>query len=314
MKLLIVNFHYFREETYESGIYPVNRAALTKQVDELAKHYSFITQNELAGYISEENYPNKNYCLITIDDGLKEQMATFEFLKQKGIPSILYVPTDAIQNRKVLNVHKLHYVRTQMTDEDLYGLLNEKYQISSTAFDMAALANQYRYDGETARKVKYFLNFVLNETQKEEATDFFFSRLITDETAFANQLYMSESDLKLLANDGALGSHGCVHIPLATKTFEEAKADIQQSLQYLEGVTGKPVQSFSYPYGGKDAVNTSLASAFDGTNIKFALTMWRGVNSIEQFNNPLFLHRVDTNDAPGGKNNSTEYIPLAANA
>lgn len=314
MRLLIVNFHYFREETYPSGIYPVNRAALNRQVDELAKHYEFISQGELAEAITTKNYPDKDYCLITIDDGLKEQMAAFEFLKEKGIPSILYVPTDAIQNRKVLNVHKLHYVRTQMTDEDLYGLLDEKYNISNVTFDTTALANQYRYDNETARKVKYFLNFVLTEEQKEEATNFFFSRLIPDETAFANQLYMNETDLKTLADAGVLGSHGSAHIPLATKPFEVAKADIQQSLNYLESVTGKPVLSFSYPYGGKDAVNTNLAPAFEGTNVKFALTMWRGVNSIEHLNNPLFLHRVDTNDAPGGKNNSTEYIPLAAKA
>lgn len=314
MRLLIVNFHYFREETYPSGIYPVNRAALNRQVDELAKYYEFISQEELAEAISTKNYPDKDFCLITIDDGLKEQMAAFEFLKEKGIPSILYVPTDAIQNRKVLNVHKLHYVRTQMTDVDLFGLLDEKYNIAGVDFDMAALANQYRYDDDTARKVKYFLNFVLTEEQKEEATNFFFSRLVSNETEFANQLYMNETDLKTLANAGVLGSHGCAHIPLATKPFEVAKADIQKSLNYLESVTGKPVLSFSYPYGGKDAVNTQLVPAFEGTNVKFALTMWRGVNTAENLNNPLFLYRVDTNDAPGGKNNSTEYISLGAKA
>lgn len=314
MRLLIVNFHYFREETYASGIYPVSRAALNRQVDELAKYYEFISQEKLAEAISTKNYPDKDFCLITIDDGLKEQMAAFEFLKQKGIPSILYVPTDAIQNRKVLNVHKLHYVRTQMTDGDLFGLLDEKYNVSNVKFDMAALANQYRYDDDTARKVKYFLNFVLTEEQKEEATNFFFSRLVSSEADFANQLYMNEADLKTLADVGVLGSHGCAHIPLATKPFEVAKTDIQQSINYLESVTGKPVLSFSYPYGGKDAVNSNLTPAFDGTNVKFALTMWRGVNTAENLNNPLFLHRVDTNDAPGGKNNSTEYISLGTKA
>ncbi len=314
MRLLIVNFHYFREETYVSGIYPISRAALNRQVDELAKYYEFISQERLAEAISTKNYPDKNFCLITIDDGLKEQMAAFEFLREKGVPSILYVPTDAIQNRKVLNVHKLHYVRTQMTDGDLFGLLDEKYNVSNVKFDMAALANQYRYDDDTARKVKYFLNFVLTEEQKEEATNFFFSRLVSSEADFANQLYMNEADLKTLADAGVLGSHGCAHIPLATKPFEVAKTDIQQSINYLESVIGKPIVSFSYPYGGKDAVNTQLASAFEGTNVKFALTMWRGVNTAENLNNPLFLHRVDTNDAPGGKNNSTEYISLGAKA
>jgi len=314
MKLLIVNFHYFREETYSSGIYPVSSENLCRQVDELAKHYTFISQNELAEIITTKNYPNKSFCLITFDDGLKEQMAAFELLKEKGIPSVYYVATSAIQNHKVLNVHKLHYLRTRVADEDLYSLLDEKYAIGKVAFDMEALANQYRYDNDTARKVKYFLNFVLDEKQKEEATNLFFTSLVDDEAAFASQLYMNESDLKILAGAGALGSHGYAHIPLATASFETAKADIQQSISYLEDVTGMPVVSFSYPYGGKAAVNASLAPAFEGTNIKFGLTMWRGSNNNEDLNNPLFLRRIDTKDAPGGKDNSVEYIPLTYSA
>ncbi len=307
MELLIVNFHYFREETYPSGIYPVNKAAFTKQLEELGKQYTFISQEELANAVVSKDYPAKKYCLITIDDGLKEQMAAFELLQSKGIPAILFVPTKPIQTQSVLSVHKLHHVRTQMSDEELYDLLEEKFSISRVAFDTAALANQYRYDSEPARKVKYFLNFVLTEHQKEEATDFFFSKLVSNEAEFARQLYMSENDLKTLAQAGALGSHGSAHIPLATRPFLEAQADIQDSLKYLEGLSGKPIVSFSYPYGGQNAVNTSLEPAFEQTNVKFAITMWRGINTVENLNNPLFLHRVDTNDAPGGKNNSSEY-------
>lgn len=308
MKLLAVNFHYFREETYSGGIYPVSKAKLNSQINELAKYYTFISQDELAAIISNKSYSNQNYCVLTIDDGLKEQMEAFNFLREKGIPSILYVPTNPIKNKQVLNVHKLHYVRSKMTDEDLFDILDEKYVISKVNFDDAALANQYRYDGEISRKVKFFLNFILSEERKEEAINYFFSSLVSDEEAFATQLYMSQDNLKTLAHYGALGSHGAAHIPLATKSLKEARTDVDSSLNYLEAITGKPVVSFSYPYGGKNAVNTDLGSVFSNTSIQFAFTMWRGVNSKENLVSPLFLQRVDTNDAPGGKNNSKEYI------
>lgn len=51
MELLIVNFHYFREEMYSSGIYPVSRQRLLYQVEELSKTYAFLSQDELVRII-----------------------------------------------------------------------------------------------------------------------------------------------------------------------------------------------------------------------------------------------------------------------
>ena len=39
----------------------------------------------------------------------------------------------------------------------------------------------------------------------------------------------------------------------------------------------------------------------------FGLTMNRGINENKDFNHPLMLKRVDTNDAPGGKFKSREF-------
>ncbi|MDZ4667974.1 MAG: hypothetical protein SGJ00_08825, partial [bacterium] len=142
MKLLAVNYHYFREEKYDAGIYPLSKKSLQKQIDDLAKEYTFISQSEISKLIQQQNFTSKNYCVITIDDGLKEQMDSFDFLKQLGVPCILYVPTFPIQFKKVLDVHKLHFVRTKMNDQELYDLLDEKYVINSFEFIQEALVNQ----------------------------------------------------------------------------------------------------------------------------------------------------------------------------
>ncbi|HPI53269.1 MAG TPA: polysaccharide deacetylase family protein [Chitinophagaceae bacterium] len=307
MKLLAVNFHYFREETYASGIYPVSKASLIRQIDALAKEYQFVSQSDILRLMQQDKPDDKSYCVITIDDGLKEQMDAYCLLKQHGVPSILYVPSYPIQAQRVLDVHKLHYVRTQMKDADLYELLDTHFQLSTHAFDDAALANQYRYDEPLSRKVKYFLNFVLTDEQKKQAIDLLFDALVRDEAAFARNLYMSEADIRYLSDENALGSHGHRHLPLATLTAQEAQVDILTSLQYFEQLCGKPVPSFSYPYGGKDAVNEQLPNLFQSSSVQFAFTMWRGINVQEIKQQPYLLRRIDTNDAPGGKNNSTEF-------
>ena len=303
MNLLAVNFHYFRETTYASGIYPLSRRALEKQIDAIHRRYKFVSQAELSDWIRRQDFPTGDYCVLTLDDGLKEQMNVFDYLSGSGIPAIFYVATDPIRHQKVLPTHQLHYVRTQLDDAAIFEYLQKNTAISSYPFNEQLLENQYRYDDPLARRVKYFLNFVLTEIDKETLVRQMFRMLVIDEVAFSRALYMDEQDLRNLAKAGALGSHGSAHLPLATLTEAEAARDITASIKYLESVGGSPVISFSYPFGGTAAVSPWLAPLLNLAGIQFAFTMKRGLNTIEQFRDPLFLHRLDTNDAPGGKKN-----------
>ena len=307
MNLLIVNFHYFRETQSNSGIYPVSLAQLSNQISLLSERYKFVSQQDICNWIESGEFPSGDFCLITFDDGLKEQMHAFQYLNNLGVPAIFYIATDPIQYNSVLNVHKLHYVRSEMNDDEIFSLLNEKYNIASYNFDQKKLENQYRYDNDIARKVKFFLNFTLSKSESDDAISSLFKSLISDENAFAKQLYMSEEELIILSKHNALGSHGAAHVPLATKPLESAKSDIKKSIDFLETLTAKPIPSFSYPYGGIEAVNETLAVTFEQTHVKFALTMWRGVNGIENFKNPFFLLRFDTNDIPGGRSKENKY-------
>lgn len=310
MNLLIVNYHYFREESYKAGIYPTTISQLLQQVEALSKSYTFISQQTLIQVLNSKNKPARNYCLLTFDDGLKEQMGAYDFLKQKGIPAVFFVPVLPYQNQQVLDVHKIHYVRTQINDADLFNELDTSFNITAYQFEAMQLENQYRYDDEIGRKVKYFLNFVLKEVEKSEFIEELFIKLVNNTSNFLNKTYMSVDELILLANDGCLGSHGYAHKPLATMTLAEATKDVKDSVNYLATITSTDIQSFSYPYGGQSAVSKELEKSFDGTSIQYALTMWRGLNTDTGLvhSNRFFLKRVDTNDAPGGKFKSTEFV------
>lgn len=302
MKLLIVNYHYFREQQYSSGIYPTSKAALLQQTETLSRDCKFVGQEDVLAWIEQDTYPDGNYCLLTFDDGLREQMDAFELLAGKGIPAVFYVPTHPIQSHTVLNVHQLHHIRTCMDDADIYGWLSKNSGIDTYSFDETALANQYRYDTTVARKVKFYLNFGLSEAEKSTVVRGLFTQIVPDEAAFSRMLYMDASDLRRLSDAGALGSHGSTHQPLALLSPETAAQDIQGSVDYLQATTGRPVLSFSYPFGGQTAVSVTLQPALENAGIQFALTMQRGLNTVAQFQQPYFLRRIDTNDAPGGKN------------
>jgi peptidoglycan/xylan/chitin deacetylase (PgdA/CDA1 family) len=306
MQLLIVNFHYYGNQQYKSGIYPVTPTFFENQLKDIAKEYQFISQTNLVNYFQKQEFPEGKYCLITFDDGLKQQMSAFNWLIENNIPAIFYVPTMPIKEGKVLDVHKLHFIRANIEDNDLIKLLQKEPSYEYTQIDKEIAINQYKYDNALAKEIKYQLNFKWTSEAKDSFINNTFNKLFPNESLFSEELYMSESDIQLLANANMLGSHGHAHIPLAQSNH--AKNDILTSINFLEQLTQKPVLSFSYPYGSKAAVNVSTTEHFIDTNVVFALTMWRGINeSLDLSQQPYLLKRIDTNDAPAGKNNSLTY-------
>lgn len=306
MKLLAVNFHYIREKIYENGIYPRNLKQLSDQLDVLSKYYEFISQNDLINIVKNKNFINKKYCLLTFDDGLKEQMNALELLNQKGIPGVFYVTTNSIRNNKVVNVHKLHHIRSIMSDVDVFKFIDSK--IDSNIIQYPENINElYRYDPLETKKLKYLLNFILDSDTKDILIDELFKQ-IAYEGEFSKELYMSVDDIKKLDKQGYLGTHSDLHLPLATLSDKEISKDIKDSLDFLHNSCEvNKIRSISYPYGGPKAVSQKVADISEQFGFDFGLTMFRGLNEIKDFDSPLLLKRVDTNDAPGGKLNSTEF-------
>jgi len=306
MKLLAVNFHYVRDKVYKNGIYPRSIKQISEQIDELSKFYEFISQDELVEKIKRKEYNKKNYCLLTFDDGLQEQMNALELLNKKGIPAIFYVTTNSIKNNTVVDVHKLHYIRSVMDDTDVYVFIAKNIDTSAIKYPKN-INDLYRYDSLETKKLKYLLNFILEPTVKTQIIDKLLETLIEEHT-LSKKLYMTEEHIKQLDTLGYLGTHSDLHLPLATLTDSAIKQDIKDSVDFLSDVCSNDnIKSISYPYGGPKAVSQNVADISKEFGFIFGLTMFRGINKIDDFENPLMLKRVDTNDAPGGKSNSMEF-------
>ncbi len=298
MKLLVVNYHYFREETYTNGIFPTASKKLMADIDLIYKNnFKFIGQPELIQLLkNNNNYPHQNYCLITWDDGLKEQMLAFDILNKLGIPSMYFVPTKTLSDKIVLDVHKLQLIRTQIDDNQLFDNIQKTYSVSFSDKEIIAMENQYRYDDTLARKIKFFINFKINSIEREQLLSYLFINTFGDENKFSNSFYMNTDDFCKLSAHHALGSHGHSHLPLATLPSSEAVFEIKHSIEILQNITSKTVESFSYPYGGITAVNELVTDYFKTTDIVLGFTMFRGINDFSTEVNPLLLKRIDNND------------------
>lgn len=308
MQLLIVNFHYIRDTKPAWGIYPRTMGEVSEQIAVLGRHFEFVSQQSLVE-LQRTPASETKACLLTFDDGLKEQMEVFEILRTQGIPAMFFVNTGHFKSNDAYDVHKLHHIYSQLRPELISNYLDATHNMGSFPFPATAIKDEWRYDSPLIQKIKYFTNYGISNEQRRSMIDFFFKELAVDPKSFCTNFYMSKSDLKRLAKAEMLGSHTKNHLPLASLGDENALRELADSRRFLHSVTGTAPLFVSYPYGGATAVNARTGQLAQQAGYSFGVTMKRGLNQDEDLQRrPMLLMRVDTNDAPGGKLKSQEYL------
>lgn len=295
MPLLAVNHHYFRESGPRRGIYPISRELLLSEVGQLREHWRMADEEDVLAYCAGELTAHDRICVLTFDDGLKEQMDAIRALTEIDACAICYVPTAPIVDGVMLDVHKLHMIRSARSDDELAVSLDRMFDFSKYAFDDDMLTTQYRYDSPISRRVKYFLNFVLDKERRDRWMSTLFEELFGSEADACEQLYMDADDVRYLATLGLLGTHSHRHLPLATLSEHDATMEIQRSMDILESISGRAVHGISYPYGGKSAVSDRLFDIARQCGLRYGFTMERGINANDT-RHDLFMKRIDTND------------------
>ena len=113
-------------------------------------------------------------------------------------------------------------------------------------------------------------------------------------------LYMTENHLKILAQEGMLGSHTHSHMALGLLAPESIDEELSKTKKYLEQLTKSSIMSVSYPFGNDFACAEPVPELAKKNGYSIGFTMQRGINRGDE--NKLLLKRLDCNDLPGGKN------------
>ena len=301
-----VNFHYIRDsfESKHPGIYGLTSHEFENQLRELSTVAKFVSAEDLKNHIKKGNPLPDRGILITFDDGLQEQYTkALPILNKLNIPAIFFVNTKPISEQKILNVHKIHILRTQIAPEEFWAMIEEKISLYGVSYEADEIAYKarltYRYDTPWQNQIKYLLNFGLDFRLKEEIIDDIFFEIIGSKKAeMCEELYLTKEQMKDLAERGFLGCHSHSHYPIGLLSDEEKKTEIGHSKKMLESITKKEIFTFSFPYGSREACNGG-AKILKENHFVFSFTMERAFN--KNFENPFYISRFDTNDVPGGK-------------
>lgn len=295
--LAVSNYHYLRKNfdyKYPS-IFGLNPKQFEEQLIELSKHGTFISQSELLKFTNKPF--DKNYILITFDDGLSEQFELARpILRRLGIPFVFFINTMNYVEKKVSLVHKIHIVRSEISANDIVAFIGEDFNLTDKEKNLAKV--NYSYDDDISAHLKYFLNFKLTIEKQKRIIDLLFAA-IRDEDIVNKELYFTDNQLNILNAEDALGSHSHKHIPLGKYDEEEIEKEFNKTQFFFKSKFDKEAYSISYPYGSYEACAkvTSIGKKY---NFKLGFSMERAA-SLSLKGNPLMISRFDCNDLPKGK-------------
>jgi peptidoglycan/xylan/chitin deacetylase (PgdA/CDA1 family) len=303
--LTVSNYHYIRDnfDTPFLSIFGVTPKLFEKQLLLLKKMGTFIHPNDLISNPDKIIKSKQNYILITFDDGLKEQFEVAKpILDQLKIPALFFVNSINHIEKKVSLVHKVHLLRSQMSPAKLLSIIavvDPKFSVALSTLEKEKAILHYNYDNEESAYLKYILNFKLTIVEQSKLIDGVFDHFFNEKKVIET-LYMTENQLKILAQEGMLGSHTHSHMALGLLEPELIEDELSKTKHYLEHLTDTKIVSVSYPYGSLEACATPVSELAESLGYAIGFTMERGINTGDE--NKLVLKRFDCNDLPGGKN------------
>lgn len=311
-KCTIIMYHYIRPSKYTR--YPEIKSLsinqFKTQLDYLEENYTFVKINDCidAVYKGKELPPNS--VLLTFDDGYKEHYdVAFPLLEEREIQGCFFPPAKPIQQNKILNVNKIHYILAmsgdsyedvQMVVQDIFDLLDEfrnDYNLKSNRNYYTSLAEKGRFDPEDVVFIKKMLQKELKESIRTKITDQLFTKYSdVKEKTLSEELYMSMEQLKCMNRNGMyVGSHGYSHIWMDEKGEGELEKEIDLSINLLKSI-GVPSGNWvmNYPYG---AYSKRLIQLLKKKGFKLGLTTEKGIANLTT-ESAFALNRFDTNDIP----------------
>ncbi|AGA70583.1 putative xylanase/chitin deacetylase [Desulfitobacterium dichloroeliminans LMG P-21439] len=306
-KVSIIMYHYVRSiaSSRYSDIKGLDLVLFRQQIAFLKEYGNFISFEQLLEAIDGGRALPKKSVLLTFDDGYIDHYTNvFPILKENGIQGFFSMPGKILAEHKLLDVNMIHFILASTPIDKLLSFVYDRLDYyRGNEFDIPAneelyikLAKANRFDSAEVIFVKRLLQVELEENLRHLIVKELFNKCVgMSEEAFAQELYMSEDQVRLMSKEGMLfGIHGYDHYWMNRLTQEQLQNDIQNALQVFDGIVDPNHWICCYPYGScSETVIDYVKSqgAIAGVTTEVALA---DISVCDRF----ILPRFDTNDFP----------------
>ena len=314
-EVTVVMYHYVRD--LKNSRYPnikgLDIDKFKKQIKFFKENYNFIKIEDIITYYKnpkEKKLPEKA-ILLTFDDGYKDHYTyVLQVLLENNIQGSFYIPTKCFQDKKVLDVNKIHFILEScigeedkiLKDIEEYLKINKDSRILLSYNDyFKEYAVVSRFDKKEVIFIKRMLQVVLPEDYRQKLVDILFKKYvctigdkIISERTFWEELYLTPEQIRIMEKLGMhIGFHSHDHVWLNSLSKEEQEFQIKSSINYFKEIgikTGK--MTLSYPYGGYNEESVELIKKYE---VPLAFTTKVAIADLNK-DEYYALPRLDTND------------------
>lgn len=268
----------------------------SNQINYIKKCYTVISMDDLLSIINSNIPINKNYALLTFDDGLKDHVFVADFLYQSHInlSATFFIPTEPVLTRKMMKTHKIQFIIGEgnlkiISKKILSHFKKEKRQNIWNIYSTSS------WKDNTWNKEQIFITNLLRkypDKKKSEliCNDLFETYVTSDEKQLADDLYLTMEDInKIISSNFTIGGHGYTSDNLLNFNNKEQYEDISKLTDFLNKI-GVSKRYISYPNGGVDDNIIDITKKY-GYSIGLATTNRIITNIAEE--NVLSLPRLD---------------------
>ncbi len=201
-------------------------------LDFLLKNYKRLNPNDLF----KDSVPENSF-LITFDDGLEEIYSViFPILKRKNLSAIFFLNPDFVGNKKSLYKHDISIIVNAIKKNSDVAIKNKI---------ALHLSVEYSSDADLIHKLK---NIQFSDRHKLQLilSDL---KINMDDYLNEKKPYISKDQIKEMLNAGFyFGGHTMSHPPLVQLSFEEQKAEIINSIEWVKTNFGIDYSLFAFPF------------------------------------------------------------------
>jgi len=301
----IVMYHYVRPLSLSRypDIKGLEYQGFHRQISYFCENFEVLGMKDFLAVIDGSRTCQRQAVVLTFDDGFIDHFhSVFPVLHDFGIQGCFYPPSLPVLDKKMLDVHRIHFILASMKNHEevlqrLQIHMNDHVG-SSHAQLLIEGATTGRFDSPKTVAIKRLLQRDLPRALRTEICEDLFREYVSiDEKAFVEELYMNESQMRLMTANGMhIGSHADSHEWLGSLDSEDQEYELRRSIKMLDVVGSDPSQGWSlaYPYGDYSQTTLDLAASL-GCLAAFT-TKVGAANVVPE--KRFEIARFDTNDFP----------------
>lgn len=276
-KLIVLNYHRIRPNdsrfatAFDDGVFNLDCNEFSRQIKWLKNNTLILSENELldcyknGAFVSPET--RAPCVVISFDDGYRDNYTlAYPIMKQYGVPAIMFVATQVIQNRKLAWWDIIAYLIKHCTKPFI-----------------TVGGRQFSLENSRKEAIAFFQQQMKQEPY-EQSRNLLSELSESCEVAFPDALLQDKEILtweelrEMARHKITIGSHSHSHRVMSTIGIREQKEEMVLSKKIIEAHIGLPVHSISYPVGELRYITAETFAIAESSGYILGFTANTGVN------------------------------------